>query len=137
MAGLFLLACGTKKAADAGDATKLVQVESQITEVKDVDAPASIDNIKRRGNYLLMDVTFAGSCPEDSLGVYGSPVLTKSMPPQRTVYVSRIRSGHSCNEFITKRIRVDLRPLAYKQEPGSEIILNINGVQEPVKYVYE
>ncbi len=134
---LFLFACGTSKNKDMQDANEPMMVTATIGEGKMEDQPASVDNIKIKGNVLTMDVTYENACSDEQIMVLGSAAIMKSMPPIRNVIISRVKGSSNCANFITKKVTVDIKALAEKQESGSEIWLQIAGVRDKVKYVYE
>ena len=137
MAGLFLFACGTKKSATTDGSSQFTEIKAIVSAQEVPDQAATIDNVKVKGNFMTMDVTFANACPNDQVIVVGRPELMKSMPPIRNVAVARTKGSGECTDFITKRVRVDISDLAYEKTSGSVIMLQFEGVRDKVKYTYE
>ena len=49
----------------------------------------------------------------------------------------RDSKGDACREFITKELLFDLTELSYQKKNGSEIILQLNGYDKEIRYVFQ
>lgn len=137
----ILFSCGSTKIKGNG--------EGQSIKMKAIDAkselgkfPAGIDEpvlkmVKLSGNTLTLDVTYTGGCAEHDFRLVGSQMISKSMPPIRAVKLVHDAHGDTCKATVTRKINFDLTELAYQKEAGSEIVLQIEGLQEPVRWTYK
>jgi hypothetical protein len=134
-----LLACKSKKNA-MSDSSNLqnvaIKITAEIGATKEESAPIEITGCKIDGNTMYLSVSYSGGCQEHSFRVIGSPNISKSLPPIRAIQLFHSNNGDSCRELISKVIEVDLRPIAYKQEVGSQIHLTLEGWDEKLTYTY-
>lgn len=147
LAGLIAFACGTKKNAEDGEVrsgkndttpvTKdIVKVTAAIGEFEKTSDPVKIDTVEVRGNILYIDITYSGGCEEHQFEVIGSPMIAKSMPPIRAIQLVHRANGDTCREQKSVKLEVYIDDLAYQQEVGSEIYLNLEGWKERIYYKY-
>jgi hypothetical protein len=110
--------------------------KAQIGDVPHESAQTTITSVKLEGNILTLDVEYSGGCEDHSFEFIGSAAIMKSLPPKRAVQLVHNSNGDSCRELISETIKFDIRALAVTETSGSEIILLLDGVKEPIKYVY-
>jgi hypothetical protein len=67
----------------------------------------------------------------------GSSIITKSLPPIRSIQLVHHANGDNCKMNLTKRIEVDIKDLSYKKEVGSKILFNLNGWETQIIFTYE
>jgi hypothetical protein len=89
------------------------------------------------GNKLLLTVSYNGGCNEHTFKFIGSTSISKSLPPIRSVQLVHNSNGDLCKKLITETIEIDLKALAYQQQPGSTIFLSIEGIKEQIEYTYK
>lgn len=115
---------------------KAAQKPAIIDQVEEMKENVTIKSIQLSGNILTMDITYKGGCLEPNFELVGSPMLAKSMPPIRRVVLKNTESSDNCEATVNQKLVFDLSNLAYQQEDGSEIILNIDGITENLRYTY-
>jgi hypothetical protein len=139
---LLLLACGTKKIAGDGTGQTIeMKTEKRLTATIGKSEMSTnqttITNASISGNKLMLSISYSGGCKEHSFSLVGDEAISKSLPPQRAVRLIHSGEKDLCKAMILKDLEFDIKNLAYKQEKGSEIILNIEGWKEPLKYTFE
>ena len=150
--GIFVLfACKTKQNSASESSIKTPSVnENEITE-RDYPSLSIIASIgdfstesenvqiiksKIEGNNLILKIGYSGGCSNHEFVFLGSPMISKSLPPIRSVKLIH-HTDDSCREYIERELIVDLKELAYKKEIGSQIKLNLGGDQGTLLYTYE
>ena len=88
------------------------------------------------GVLLFMTINYSGGCAAHEFEFVGSRGISKSLPPQRSVILLHDNGEDMCEGWVTRQIEIDISELALKQEKGSEIILNLEGYDEPLKFVF-
>lgn len=99
--------------------------------------PMNIQSAKIEGNNLILEVSYGGGCEEHDFSLVGSQMISKSLPPIRSVKLIHDAHGDKCKALIMKTLTFDISNMAYKQEKGSEIMLKIDGLKENLKYTFE
>lgn len=134
-----LLACKSKKNAMT-DSNALqndaIKITAEIGTTKEVSAPLEITGCKIEGNRMYLSVNYSGGCQEHSFKLIGSPNISKSLPPIRSIQLFHDNNDDSCRELISKVIVVDIKALAHKQEKESVIYLTLDGWNEKVTYTF-
>lgn len=95
-----------------------------------------INSVRIEGNLLLMDIEYSGGCAEHKFEFIGSPAISKSLPPQRHVKLMHDNGDDMCESMVNRSIEIDISELASSQTSGSEIILNLEGHDAPLKYIF-
>lgn len=145
---LLLLACGTSK--DITDTPVVVSeedtpppkpqrnalVESSIGSFEETD-PLDIDSLYVQGNKLFIYVHYSGGCREHQFKVIGSPVIMKSLPPKRSIQLVHDNEDDQCESIVNRVLEVDLKNLAFDPQPGSTIVLQLQGWEEGISYTFE
>ena len=127
------LGCATQKPA--------IQVQRE-TKATLGELPESTDAVKINkasisGNIMTLEVTYTGGCKEHRFELIGREMISKSLPPIRSVKLVHTGNGDDCTTTITHPVKFDIRDLAYKQEAGSEIMLKVEGVEDRLLYSFE
>jgi len=115
---------------------KDIEIKAHFGEFVESDE-LSINSVIISGNILIINVTYSGGCNEHSFDMVGSQMVAKSLPPIRQIKLIHKNNGDLCKSLVTKTIIVDIREMADIQESGSEIILNLQGYQGRISYVFQ
>jgi len=139
---LALLSCGTKKIA--GDGTgQTIEMKTEkkliatIGKAETNTNPFKITGASIDGNKLIVSISYSGGCKEHTFNLVGSEAISKSLPPLRSIQLIHTGEQDLCKAMIMKTLEFDIKNLAYKQEAGSEIVLNLDGWEEPLRYVFK
>ena len=89
------------------------------------------------GNNMSLVVQYSGGCATHGFQLIGSAYLSKSLPPIRQILLVHQSNGDMCKMLKTDTLCFDIRDFAYKQEVSSEVVLNIQGWNEPVTYTFQ
>ena len=87
-------------------------------------------------NQLLLNVSYSGGCEKHSFKIIGDLLLSKSLPPIRSVKLIHYGNNDACKKLIIENLVIDISDLAYKKEDGSEIYLSLDGWGERITYVF-
>lgn len=96
----------------------------------------TITSAEIEGVLLFMTIEYSGGCGKHGFEFIGSEALSKSLPPQRSVKLMHDNGDDMCESIVSRDIEIDISELAYKQTSGSEIILNLEGYDKPLKFVF-
>lgn len=130
--------CGTIKDTDQQPAGIEVMAQKAIIGEPSKDNPLTeISNAALDGNILKLTVAYSGGCEDQVFDLVGNEMIMKSFPPKRNMTLVRDSKGDACREFITKELLFDLTELSYKKKNGSEIILQLNGYDKEIRYVFQ
>jgi len=110
--------------------------KAQIGDVMQESDQTTITGVKLEGNVLTLNVEYSGGCQDHSFEFVGSAAIMKSLPPKRSVKLVHNANGDTCRELVTETIKFDISTLAVTETSGSEIILLLDGVKDPISYVY-
>ncbi len=137
----LLFSCGSTKIKGNGEGQtlkmKAMSAKGELGRTPANSDELTIENAKVSGNTLTLAITYVGGCADHDFRLVGSEMISKSMPPIRAVKVVHNANGDTCKATVKKTLNFDLTELAYKQEAGSEIMLKIEGVSEPVKWTFK
>jgi|TARA_B100001093_G_C26796397_1_gene1001300 hypothetical protein len=151
---LVFASCKTAKNTSAkNDETKIEQsnTEGGIVERKHepIQIKAEIGRIEREqttgvqiiksrieGNTLYLKVGYSGGCTKHVFKVVGNPMISKSLPPIRSVELVHLNNGDTCREYIEQQLIIDVSELAYEKETGSKIKLQFSGIEEMILYTF-
>lgn len=114
-----------------------VMITASIGRVDQASDPLSISDVRVKGNKLLIDVTYGGGCQEHQFQVIGSAMISKSLPPVRSIQLVHTSNDDMCKMNVMKTLEIDISEFAYKKENGSEIYLTLSGWSQQIEYVYE
>ncbi len=113
------------------------------SEIGDISQPSekyTIESVEIKENLLTLNVTFECGCNPHQFSFVGSDMIAKSLPPIRSakLVLKKINEKESkpCEEMSSQVIDIDISTLAYRQVPGNEIYLNIDGYSQRILYTY-
>lgn len=130
----LLFACNNTK--EVLDLNPINVKKAQIGDVTQESAATTITAVNLEGNILSLDVEYSGGCEDHTFDFIGSAMVMKSLPAKRPVKLVHNSNNDTCRELVSETIKFDIRALAITETSGSEIILLLDGVKEPISYVY-
>lgn len=114
-----------------------ISIEASIGLSEDkTSGTVQIIKSKLTGNKLSLKIGYSGGCSKHEFKALGNPMISKSLPPIRSVSLIHITNGDTCREYIEQELIIDLSELAYKKETGSKIKLQFSGLDETIMYTY-
>ena len=113
-----------------------LNIEAEIGEMTQESKNVQILKSKIDGNYLILKIGYSGGCTTHEFQFLGSAMISKSLPPIRTVRLVH-HTDDTCREYIERELIVNLKDLAYKKESGSKIKLKIQGAEDFLLYTYQ
>lgn len=135
---LFVLGCKTPKdSMDQSSETSRLKMVATLGEINVASDPITIKNARVEDNYLFIDVSYSGGCEDHTFAVVGSEMISKSLPPIRSVQLVHSAKGDQCKKLVEETLIVDISKLAYKEETGSSIFLIINDLKMRIEYIYQ
>lgn len=146
-----LFACKTKQNSETESSVNTAPVSE--TEITNRDYPSlninavigdlsveskNVQILKSKidGNNLILKIGYSGGCTTHEFEFIGSPMISKSLPPIRSVRLIHL-TDDTCREYIERELVIDLKELAYKKEAGSQIKLNVGANEGQLLYTYE
>jgi hypothetical protein len=112
------------KEYDVAESMSMAEIGDLNTESAAVD----ILSAEIKGTSIQLVVSYSGGCAEHSFRLIGSAVLTKSLPPQRSVKLIHTNNGDQCKKMITDTLLFDVTPLANNASKDKSVVLNLGGV---------
>ncbi len=101
---------------------------AEIGDFTTESAAVDILSAEIKGTSIQLVVSYSGGCAEHSFRLIGSPVLTKSLPPQRAVKLIHTNNSDQCKKMITDTLLFDVTPLANNASKDKTVVLNLDGV---------
>lgn len=114
-----------------------MELKATVGKIPEHSDPLTIESATIEGNILTIEVTYGGGCQEHEFQLIGSEMIAKSMPPIRSIKLIHNAKEDNCRAIVPQTLKFDIRNLAYKQEAGSEIYLNLDEYKERLMYVFE
>jgi hypothetical protein len=102
-----------------------------------VTTQTTINDVKLNGNTLMMSISYTGGCAKHTFDLIGSEMISKSLPPIRSVSLIHNANDEACKREMFDTLYFDITNLAYKIEVGSVIKLYIAGWKDQVIYTYQ
>jgi hypothetical protein len=147
---VFIFSCKTQK-NNKHCFLKKKKTEQTETTLKAIIIDSSSDPTKKENNsdaikildakisknQLLLNVSYSGGCEKHSFKIIGDLLLSKSLPPIRSVKLIHYGNNDACKKLIIENLVIDISDLAYKKEDGSEIYLSLNGWDQKIPYVFK
>jgi hypothetical protein len=139
---LIIASCSVSKNEPTGNVTineKKVNTRNLVAilgETKIQSKEFTIKNAVVNGNILEIEVTYYGSCQAHDFICTGSTMISKSLPPIRSLKLVHYGKEDTCKEQVVEVLKIDITALAYKPEDGSQIKLNLEGWTEQLMYTY-
>lgn len=115
----------------------LVNSSSDLEKKENSSDAIKILDAKIIKNQLHLNVSYSGGCEKHNFKITGDSLISKSLPPIRSVQLFHFGNGDACKKLIFEELIVDISQLAYKQEEGSEIYLSLQGWNEKISYVFK
>ena len=115
----------------------IIDSSSDSTKKENNSDAIKILDAKINKNQLLLNISYSGGCENHSFKIIGDLLLSKSLPPIRSVKLIHYGNNDACKKLIIENLVIDISDLAYKKEDGSEIYLSINGWTEKIHYVFK
>ncbi len=98
----------------------------------------TINEVVLKGNILQLSIGYTGGCAKHKFDLVGSEMISKSLPPIRSVYlVHTTIDEESCKREMFDTLFFDISNLAYQKTKGSVIKLNVDGLKEQIVYTYK
>jgi len=113
-----------------------LNIEAEIGDMTQESKNVQILKSKIDGNHLILKIGYSGGCTTHEFQFLGSAMISKSLPPIRTVRLVH-HTDDTCREYIERELIVNLKDLAYKKESGSKIKLKIQGAEDFLIYTYQ
>ena len=113
-----------------------LNIEAEIGDMTQESKNVQILKSKIDGNHLILKIGYSGGCTTHEFQFLGSAMISKSLPPIRTVRLVH-HTDDTCREYIERELIVNLKDLAYKKESGSKIKLKIQGAEDFLLYTYQ
>jgi len=146
---VLIFSCKTQK-VNQKCCLKKKKKEQTETNLKAIIIDSSSDSTKKENNsdafkildakisknQLLLNVSYSGGCEKHSFKIIGDLLLSKSLPPIRSVKLIHYGNNDACKKLIIENLVIDISNLAYKKEDGSEIYLSLDGWGERITYVF-
>lgn len=113
------------------------QVKARIGDISQRSDFYEIQSASIEGNKMYINIQYSGGCERHDFQLIGSPAVAKSLPPQRSIKLIHKNNGDMCESLVYETIEADLSELALEKKRGSEIVLNLEGFTEPLKFIYQ
>jgi hypothetical protein len=114
----------------------IIDSTSDTTKKERTSDAFKILDAKISKNQLLLNVSYSGGCEKHSFKIIGDLLLSKSLPPIRSVKLIHYGNNDACKKLIIENLVIDISELAYKKEDGSEIYFSLDGWGERITYVF-
>ena len=131
---VLLFACNNTK--EVLDIDPINVKKAQIGDVMQESAQITVTSATLDGNILSLEVEYSGGCADHTYDLIGSEGVMKSLPAKRAIKLIHNSNDDSCRELISETIKFDIRPLAYMEKSGGEIVLLLDGYKQSISYVY-
>lgn len=130
---LLLLSCGNQQEV-TNDTIPAIPKAIIVTDFKPYanSAPYHIDAVNLVKNQLTINVTYSGGCEKHEFQLIGNRMISKSIPPQRSIQLYHNNNGDSCREQLTETLVFDISAFAYSDQ---EISLILSGYREVIPYI--
>lgn len=132
--------CIFKKKIKVEETNVNVQLVNSVVDSSKKEKKTDSINIidaKIIGNNLHLNVSYSGGCKTHSFKIIGDSSISKSLPPLRSVKLIHYADDDKCKKLIIEELIINVSKLAYKQEEGSEIYLNLEGWKTKIFYVFK
>jgi hypothetical protein len=130
---LFVLSCKNQEEAtietiDVIPKAELLMNFSQAGR----SSPIAIENVKVVGNKMSIDVKYSGGCKDHHFRLLGHPMISKSVPPKRSIRLHHFNAEDDCRELVEETLIFDISAFAYE---GGEITLILEGYSDAIPYI--
>jgi hypothetical protein len=93
--------------------------------------PLGIESVEITGNQMSVGVKYSGGCKVHDFKLIGHKMLSKSLPPIRSVKIIHNSNEDDCREIIEEVLIFDISNLAFDKE---EIIFMLDGYSDRISY---
>lgn len=138
LSALFLftaLSCNNAKELEEEVETIVSVPEAQVSMNWDAytnNAGTTIKDVRIAENKMSITVEYSGGCAQHEFELVGHKMVSKSLPPQRTVKLFHNGNGDTCRELVEEILIFDILPLA---SGNGEITLKMTGYDKPISYI--
>jgi hypothetical protein len=112
-------------------------VKAILGDNKQASLSTTIKAVSLNANILKIEIEYTGGCKTHQFNLVGSQMISKSLPPIRAINLIHTADNEEFKQLINDTLYFDLKDLAYKQEVGSVIKLNLEGWKEQIIYTYQ
>ncbi|WP_066759880.1 hypothetical protein [Crocinitomix algicola] len=95
-------------------------------------APLAIEQVTLSKNLLSLHVKYSGGCTTHKFNLIGHRMVTKSLPPKRSVRLHHDNNGDDCREIVQEVLIFDITDLAYQKQ---ETMIHIDGYEQGIRYM--
>jgi hypothetical protein len=141
---LFFSSCGTVKKSKPANMAEVTAPKAFIRQDETVDMGTEFFQVQSMniiGNLLYVMVKAHPILSAENFDLTGSANISKSLPPIRAIRLDvkkiPIKKGDSPVAMLEQTLVFDITELAYKQESGSQIYLQLEGAKERILYTYK
>lgn len=114
------------------------KIQGEMGEVSSKESdPYQILNTKIIGNKIFIEISYTGGCGMHNFRCFGNESISKSIPPQRVIKLVHDDGDDTCESIVKQTIEVDINPFAYSLAGRSEIVLLLDGYNQPLTYINE
>ncbi len=93
--------------------------------------PLGITSVVVDKNKMRVGVKYSGGCKKHEFELMGNKMISKSLPPKRSIKIFHHADNDDCREIIEEIIVFDLSAFAVGD---GEITLRLDGWEEPISY---
>lgn len=122
---------------DLNQTSENIRITASVGRIEQATDPVSISEVRVKGNKMFIDVSYGGGCKDHQFQLIGSAIISKSIPPLRSIQLVHISNGDLCKMHVVKTLEIDISELAYKKENGNKIYLTLGGWDAQIEYSYE
>ena len=94
--------------------------------------PLGILNVVVEKDLMRVTVKYSGGCQEHGFELVGLKMISKSIPPQRSIKIFHTANGDDCRELIEETIVFDISTFAIG---NGEVTLHLDGWGTPLSYL--
>jgi hypothetical protein len=85
-------------------------------------APTGITAVAIKGNKMSLTVQYNGGCQKHNFQLLGHRMISKSLPPQRSIRLFHDAKGDDCRELVQEVLVFEISALGYNNEPTTLIL---------------
>jgi hypothetical protein len=131
---IILLACANSKHNSSSTPNAVVISAINFGTPKKTSDPFQIKAVRVEKNELIIDVEYGGGCSDHIFELFANSSIAKSDPPKRSIQIMHEDNDDKCKALVYKTIRFQISELAYTQQVGSKIKLQLSGWDEEIPF---
>ena len=85
-------------------------------------APTGITAVAIKGNKMSLTVQYNGGCQKHTFQLLGHRMISKSLPPQRSIVLFRYANGYDSRELVQEELVFEISALGYNNEATTLIL---------------